>query len=318
MLPRPPAWLLRRIPLKRNRPVEIAGRRIYLLPTREGVLYGLLTFTILVAAINYASSPAFLLAFLLVGLFLQTLLHSWRNLHGLRLRWVGDTRTFAGSALLFRLVAAAGDRPRHGLRLRQGTETGKPVDLAPGAESLLELPLATTRRGPFAPGVILLESRHPLGLVRTWIHLLPEERLLIWPRPLEPGRSPTGEAITPAADLGGEQGDGGDFSGYRNHQPGDSPGRIHWKALAAERGLLVKEFEGGHAPSPWLDFDALAPEPTERRLQWLAGAVELHHRQARPFGLRLPGWEAAPATGAAHRRRCLDALARFPHSGPQP
>jgi uncharacterized protein (DUF58 family) len=41
--------------------------------------------------------------------------------------------------------------------------------------------------------------------------------------------------------------------------------------------------------------------------RWVVDARRNHQ----PFGLRLPGCEIAIGSGASHRQRCLEALARF-------
>ena len=48
----------------------------------------------------------------------------------------------------------------------------------------------------------------------------------------------------------------------------------------------------------WIDLYTVTP-----------GKVLMADRLGLDYGLRLPGGEIAPDTGAAHRRRCLEALA---------
>ena len=46
---------------------EIGAQRIYILPTRYGMIYATLVFLMLLGAVNYGNNPAHLLTFLLAG-----------------------------------------------------------------------------------------------------------------------------------------------------------------------------------------------------------------------------------------------------------
>ncbi len=290
--------------------IRIRGRAIYILPTRHGLLFGLLLVTMLVASINYASNPAFLLTFLLGGLFFQAIFQTWRNLRGIEVRWQGADRLFAGDRGLVRLRLLAPGRPRPAIQLGFTGETPVLADLPTDRAVTVELPWSSRRRGLHRPGRLVVESRYPLGLLRAWSYLEPPGRILVWPKPAEPPLL-TG-ASSWEGSLEGDRGVGADdFQGHRSYHPGDAPSHIHWKALAADKGLLVKQFGGDRMEQTWLDFDELAPLETEARLSALAGAVEELSATGVHFGLRLPEREIPPAAGPAQRGRCLDALALF-------
>jgi hypothetical protein len=63
-------------------PLTLSRRRLYILPTRAGVGFGLLLVLMLVAGLNYANSIALFLTFLLAGFTLVTLHQCHRNLLG--------------------------------------------------------------------------------------------------------------------------------------------------------------------------------------------------------------------------------------------
>jgi uncharacterized protein (DUF58 family) len=60
----------------------------------------------------------------------------------------------------------------------------------------------------------------------------------------------------------------------------------------------------------WVDTAALGG--VEARISQLTRWVLEADRGGTPFGLQLPALELAPATGPAHRERCLRALALLP------
>ena len=97
---------------------HIVGRKIYILPTRYGLLFGVLLILLLVGSINYANNPAFLLTFLLTGLFLQTIFHTWRNLLGLEIRWLEARPVFAQQEASFSfLIQSQGQRNHPAVQL---------------------------------------------------------------------------------------------------------------------------------------------------------------------------------------------------------
>jgi len=102
-----------------------------------------------------------------------------------------------------------------------------------------------------------------------------------------------------------------DFDGLRRYQEGDNPRRIAWKSYAREGRLYSKVFASYSADEHWLEWDAYAGMAQEARLSRLCYWVLKLDQQKSRFGLRLPGVELAPDVGAAHRQRCLKALALY-------
>src|ERR1700755_2634797 len=76
-------------------PLTLARRRLYILPTRTGLGFGLLLLVMLVAGLNYANSLALFLTFLLTGFTLVTMHHCHRNLLGASLDAAHASPTFA-------------------------------------------------------------------------------------------------------------------------------------------------------------------------------------------------------------------------------
>ncbi|MGQ0525378.1 MAG: DUF58 domain-containing protein, partial [Betaproteobacteria bacterium] len=65
-------------------PLVLVQRRVFILPTRQGLLFAGVLALMLVGSINYALSLGFVLTFLLVGLGLNAMLYTFRNLANLR------------------------------------------------------------------------------------------------------------------------------------------------------------------------------------------------------------------------------------------
>jgi len=83
--------------------------------------------------------------------------------------------------------------------------------------------------------------------------------------------------------------------------------------------MLYQLYEAQRAlMAPFADFAAataklykhpLSPFTHIPGAQRLSAGFELMHRLGMDYGLRLPGQEIKPASGEAHKRRCLEALA---------
>lgn len=71
-------WLNRRMPPANS--ITLNQRKIFILPTRQGLIFALLVCAMVMAGINYQNSLVFALAFLLASLFMVAMLHTYRNL----------------------------------------------------------------------------------------------------------------------------------------------------------------------------------------------------------------------------------------------
>jgi len=291
--------------------VRLASRRVYILPTRSGVTFSIIVFTMLLGSMNYNNNMGLALTFLLVSVAIISIYQCHRNLVGVRVQFRGVRPVFAGDPLQFRLTLENGcNQARWQLHLAWDGESGYCADLGRRDHAEVVLALPTRTRGSIRAPRLRLETRFPLGLVRAWAWIDMELHGIAYPRPVEHASIPPGGAgREPVAGLTGEGLD--DFVALRDYRSGDPPGRIAWKALARSGDMLVKEYRSGTLPLRWLDWNLLPPVDTETRLALLARLV-LDARAAHTvFGLRIPGHEIAPSDGDPQMHRCLRCLAGF-------
>ena len=85
-----------RKPRIESTPLRLTARRLYILPTRAGLVFGLLLLGLLVGAMNYGVSLAYLFTFWFAGLGVVAMLHTQRNLHGLTLYELPTAPEFVG------------------------------------------------------------------------------------------------------------------------------------------------------------------------------------------------------------------------------
>ncbi|MBK7646079.1 MAG: DUF58 domain-containing protein [Betaproteobacteria bacterium] len=295
-------------------PLRLGQRRIFIIPSRGGLLYALALVVMLIGAINYNLALGHALVFLLAGLGIVGMIHTFRNLHGLIITPGRSAPVFAGETAHFELTLE-NDSSSPRLALELAAEAGNSVIAAVNRKKSLKIkiPLSTEKRGWLKLPRVHLSTRYPLGLFTAWAYLQPEMRCLIYPQPIAASLP-----VASPSPVGGERhGDGGqnDFAGFRERQPADSPRHVAWKASARNAGegpLLIKQFSGGAEVELILDWrltnDAL---PDETRIGILTGWLLTADAAGTPFGLSLPGLQIAPASGDLHRQHCLKALALF-------
>jgi uncharacterized protein (DUF58 family) len=304
-------WLFR-LGGPRNGVVVLGRRRVFILPTRQGLTFAGVLVLMLTGSINYNLSLGFVLTFLLAAMGVNAMIHTYRNLAHLRCSGGRSRAVFAGDVARFTVYleneAAA---PRYSIGLvRDG---GEPVYVDVPARSMAPATIGVRarRRGVLAAGRLTLFSHYPLGLYRAWSYLELDLHCVVYPHPASPGL-PLPRAAT-SAGAGSGQGPGQeDFTGLRPYHLGDSPRHIAWKVAARDRGLLTKQFSGRAECELWLDWaDLPAHLGNEERLSHLARWVLEAHAAGLSYGLRLPGRTIAMDQGEAHRARCLEALALF-------
>jgi uncharacterized protein (DUF58 family) len=295
-------------------PIILTQRRIFIIPTRAGLLFALVLAVMLIGAINYNLSLGHALVFLLAGLGIVAMVHTFRNLVALQLVPGRPEPVFAGETARFPLrLQNTRAQARRTLDFSFGKRAGTTVDIPAGGQATATIPYPTTTRGRLDPGHVTLSTRYPLGLFHAWSYPYPGLSCLVYPHPID---APLPFHL-PTAHAGHRQGDSGqeDFSGLRLRQLSDPTRHIAWKAVArdfANRPLLIKQFAGGAEDELWLDW-SLTPtdSDSETRLSILTGWVLTAEEKQARYGLRLPGRELQPAQGIAHRDACLEALALY-------
>ena len=296
-------------------PVVLGARRLYILPTRAGLVFALLLLGLLVGAINYGLSLAYLFTFWFAATAVVAMLHTQRNLSGLVVLAETTPAVFAGETARFRLRASnAGTLARRGIQLEHLAGQGTPADIPVAGSAFLELPLPQGARGWHRPGRFAIASTWPLGLFRCWSVLELDWGVLVYPRPADTALPLPESDAQDEADGTSARREGQEFAGLRVYQPGDPPRRIAWKAAA--RGgehLLSKTYAGSQDRRLWLTWRQAPEADGEARLSRLTRWVLDAHAGGMLYGLKLPGRTLPPNMGEAHLRQCLEALARHGH-----
>jgi uncharacterized protein (DUF58 family) len=290
--------------------IELNRKRIYILPTRRGLVFAVFLLAMLLGSINYALSLGFVLTFLLAGLGLVGMLHTYRNLAGVKISAGGAAPVFAGEMAEFYLCFdAPGARPAIGLRWQK--QPPQWIDLLEPGQQCAPLLIPATQRGWLIPSRFTVFTNFPLGLFRAWSYADFGMCCLVYPKPLTNPLLPLGESADQSGALATQQEGAEDFSGLREYRLGDAPRHVAWKASTKNEVLLTKQFATPGAATLWFDWQTLREPDTETRLSLLAGMVLEAERLQQAYGLRLPGKEYAPGVGVTQQEACLKALALF-------
>jgi uncharacterized protein (DUF58 family) len=290
-------------------PITIHRRRIYILPTRFGVMLGIILAAMLIAGLNYNSNLALAFAFLMTSVTLVTMHHCNRNLLRLSVDATTEVDALAGGEAKFEFELRNGsnvDRRDIEVRCLAGSATGS---VAAGESQSIEVTVPIAQRGVTRVNQFELRTRYPFGWFYSWTYV--QGSITIYAAP-----APSGIRTLPSAAASGNgsfaevRGDE-DFSGLRAYEPGVALKHMAWKVLARGGEAAVRSYSGLASTPQWLEWGVLEGLDVEARLSQLCLWVLESDAAQRPYGLRIPGREIPPSGGAAHRFACLRALATF-------
>ncbi|RRD57082.1 DUF58 domain-containing protein [Comamonadaceae bacterium OH2545_COT-014] len=294
--------------------LTLTQNKIYILPTRAGLALAATLGVLLVASINYQLNLGYLLTFLLAGCAAAGMWVGHGTLRGLALHLLPQQPLFAGGlAVLEVRLDNARRTPRHAIGLAvldgPGAQHWAWADVPAGGQAAVQVSFQPARRGLHPVPLLTAETRFPLGTFRVWTVWRPATPVLVYPAPeahpppLPPGEPRAGSGHAASSRVPGE------FDGVRPWQRGDSLRQVVWKKFAKTGELVSRDAQQAQRQELWLDFARAGPVDAEARLARLTAWVLAADARGLDYGLRLPGREIAPDNGAAHRLRCLEALA---------
>ena len=315
-------WWQARLPLSDT--LTLTQRNVYILPTGAGWMLLLTLLVLLVASINFQLNLGYLLTFLLAGSAVVGMYICHANLRGLTLHLKAPEPHFMGTSAAFEVqVSSERATPRYGIALSvhgAGQEAHKEAhhwawtDVPAQGQSSVQVAFKPARRGLHRVPTLTAETRFPLGTFRVWTYWRPAAQVLVYPAPEQPPPPlPPGEPRGAGTGSAPTQGIG-EFDGVRAYRRGDPLKLVVWKKAAKSVAtgtddLVSRDSQQAQRHELWLDPARTALPEHEARLSRLTAWVLQADRLGLAYGLRLPGVEIAPSTGAAHRRNCLEALA---------
>ena len=290
----------------------IQARKIYILPTRFGLMFATMVIAMLVGSINYANNLGFMLTFFFGGIGVLVMHYTWLNLLNLKVQVLPTEPVFAGQTALFQLVIHNLNNRSRGLI---ETSINKKQDacindIPAESQQTFNIELPVHERGWYPVDQVVISTQYPLGLFRAWSYLSTDNKFLVYPKPSNqwiPTKTPD---YSPNAS--GDKGVGADdFIAHRNYRHSDSPRQIDWKVFAREKGLMTKQFGGDRNEQLMLNFDLVKDLPLEVALSKLTRAILDAEADHVAYGLELPNGKLAVNIGDEHKHACLKLLALY-------
>ncbi|MFQ5469644.1 MAG: DUF58 domain-containing protein [Gammaproteobacteria bacterium] len=305
----------RRKKSSRGKPVTLSRQRIFILPTRYGVIFAVLLFVMLVGSTNYSNSLGYAFTFLLTAISMVSILHTYRNLARLTFRASRSTPVFCGDMANFNItIDNQSKTERFVLSLGFDQHPDAIKTNVPAKEHIqIQLPLPTIERGWLEMPVVTVSTQYPLSLFRAWSHMRLNTACLVYPKPLAmdfPTYQGTNREGSDNTSLASGT---DDFSGFRNYYLTDSPRHVNWKAVARGQAWMTKQFSSSKTEELWFDWESVNQFDVETRLSILCHWVIDAERCDLQYGLKLPNKTMKPGTGEFHKHQCLETLALFDH-----
>ncbi len=290
-------------------PVTLTRNRVYIVPTKAGVIFSLLLLILLIGSINYEKSLGFVLTFLLTGVGNILLLATWRNLAGLELKSGNSQAVFAGDAASFNVQLTNHQLlERYSIAISQHGDEQDIVNCAANSTQMIHFKLIASKRGNLNAGRFRLYTEFPSGLFVAWTWIDLSMSCLVYPAPDNNTRLPmfdhSDDGDSDASGQGLEN-----FSHLRKYHHGDNLSRISWKAAAKTGELYSKEFVGSKPVTHWINWNDIPARDTEQRLSIMAALIIHAEKHQQHYGIKLPEKHIPPDTGNKHYHQCLTALA---------
>ena len=309
------AWAARRHG-RDSLPITISRRRVYILPTRVGLMLAFTLTAMLIAGLNYNSNLGLAFAFLMAGVGLVTMHHCNRNLLGLQVDVTAEVDAFAGREASFEFVLRNDSSvDRRDIEIRC-LDSGTTRSVAAKSSEPVVVAMPAAQRGVTRVAQFELRTLYPFGWFHAWTYVQGSLTAYVAPAPHGSRTLPAaeGSGYNSRSEIRGEE----DFAGLRAYQPGMPLKHMAWKVLARGGEAAVRSYTSLAAQPEWLEWSSLEDQDVETRLSQLCLWVLESDAAQRLYGLRIPGREIPPSRGAAHRFTCLRALAVYGLAEPPP
>lgn len=303
-------WLKQR--LTKSATQQLNKKTIFILPSRSGIAYLLITLAIFILATNYENNLSLLLSYWLISVWVIILYLSYFNLSGLRCEAKPIQAVHLGDSveLDIHLIST---KNRFDLNWQDENQT-QIKQLQPGLQ-LSKLSWTAKQRGTWQLPRIKLLSQAPLGLFTVFSYLDFNQQTLIYPKPIACPEYllGTGKANSEGnSDHTGQHTSGYDFQGLANYQVGDALSRVVWKRITSQPNWQIKQFEQPQDSQVWYAIQHIVATTAEAKLGKLTWLVLQAERQGLQYGLQLGHIELPPNQGAEHLTQCLSLLAKHP------
>lgn len=292
-------------------PYLLTQRRVYILPTIQGLAFTLLLFIMLLGSINYSNSLGYFLTFLLASLSVVTIFHTYNNLLKLSIGPAICKPVFANDEAHFIVqVNNLNQQTRFSVQAFTPQHLPSITDITADSRTTITIKHIFDKRGLIPLPRFTLETRFPFGLFRAWAIVEIDQQQLVYPAASSHSQLPIKSSGLSEGKKQLELGTD-DFKGLRSYVMGDPLQHIHWKSFARHHTLQTKEFSSTTSDELWLNLTDTTVTGIELQLSQLCRWILLADKLGLHYGLRLSELVIQPNSGKHHLESCLKQLALY-------
>lgn len=282
-------------------------RKTYILPTKFGLAFLVMTLVLFFMAVGYANNLIYIFVFFLISISLTGIVITNRNVDRAYVVVVQPESNFAMENAVVNIeIENRGSRPIWDLQLTfAGSEEEFFIrKVEPHARAVAEVPWRPQKRGLCKLPVLTLKSTFPFGLLKSWQKYRFDQTVLIFPQR-------EGEKIFPPEARDDERNQPvGLFKEHRLYQSSDSPTRIDWRATARRQELLVKNYEEAAKEKLHFDFAQTSQiNDLEAKLSQLTVWIDEAEKSGHSYSLKVQNFALSSSRGPGHFFNCLEHLA---------
>ena len=289
--------------------------KIYILPTKEGLLFLGAGVVLFIIALAYAHNLAFSAAAVFMSIVMISAFFTNNNLSMLEIK---NIQAFGGESGKSELRITVLNKSRHQRFCLECSLAGfvsLPITLEAREWGVLTLPLKGDR-GQYRYKRITLSTRFPFGLFRSWRYYRLPGTLFIYPGfkgnlglPVFQGEGSRGEASLSIKHESGSE----EFFGHQKHRQEHSLYRVDWKAYAREKGLWNKIFKDPSSPRFIFDYENVPIKDREEKLSQMAKWIDQAESMGAFYKVQLEDSELSKEWGRGERyfQDCMETLSTW-------
>lgn len=247
---------------------------------KQGFLYLVLIVITFIAGINYANNLILGFCFLISAILCISFYLTFKQLHGLQIELVAAEVGQVEQPLILKILLKQSTQTVRYLRLNwQEQEHFLYLDQT---QQSLELAVLPEQRGRYELDALKIYATYPLGLVRAWTYLYPQQEVWIAPKATDWQKEHKLQPTSAQDSLD-------EFKELRTFQHGDSYQNVAWKQVARGQGFLIKIFQAQTSHQHLdIDYQLIPALGHEQKLSLMMGLIEQCEQSGNDYAVILP------------------------------
>jgi uncharacterized protein (DUF58 family) len=295
---------------------RLKADKTYIFPSGFGFAFGLLCLILLAMAIGYGNNILYFFVFMLISMGMTSAVLTNKNVENFKILNIQRDLIFANEKNSLQ-VQIENKNPKVSLwdvellssksgAIQFYSTTVSEVK----AQLQVELQWQPPLRGKTNLPCVMIQSRFPYGLLRSWKYFEKESSILVYPQRKGTAQLPQIDGSQKEKSENEKLSDEGLFRDFRDFQHTDSPSRIDWKRSLKQQKHIVKNYEKGGERKILIDWQNTRHLGiVEDRISQLALWLDVCHTNHEIFCLKINSFESGYDSDFGHYRNCLEKLA---------